>query len=204
MAVIPNVRQRGYTRPLVLADVLPGELVRDVVLVVAYALLVGLTAQVVIPLPFTPVPITGQTFGVLLGGMALGSRRALFGMLLYLAVGLLGVPWFAQHRGGLDMLAAPSLGYIAGFVVAAAVVGFLAERGFDRVPWLALAAMVAGNAVIYVLGVAWLAHVTGWSVVKSIDLGMVPFLVGDAIKALLAAALLPGAWLLVGRRPRHS
>src|ERR1700694_5220745 len=130
-------------RRYVLADALPAFAVRDAILVVSYAALVGLLAQVVIPLPFTPVPITGQTFGVLLGGMALGWRRALAGMAVYVALGLVGLPWFARGTGGFAVVRAPSFGYLVGFVVAAAALGRLAEMRFDRNPLLTLGAMVA-------------------------------------------------------------
>lgn len=180
-----------------LADLVPAFAIRDAILVVAYAGLVGLLAQLVIPLPFTPVPITGQTFGVLLGGMALGTRRALAGMVLYVVAGLVFVPWFAGGAHGFAVLAAPTFGYLIGFVIAAAVLGRLAESGFDRKPQLTLLAMVIGTVIIYFFGVTWLwnsLHLTFGTAVK---FGMLPFLIGDAIKALLAAGLLPGAWKLV-------
>ncbi len=186
-------------RPRVLADLVPSFAVRDAALIVTYAVLVGLLAQLVIPLPFTPVPITGQTFGVLLGGMALGWRRALAGMVLYLAVGLVGVPWFAQGKGGFSVLSAPSFGYLVGFVVAAALLGLLAERGASRNALLTIAAMVAGNVVIYFFGVTWLMNAVHVNLATAISLGLTPFLLGDAIKALLAAGLLPGAWKIAGR-----
>lgn len=186
-------------RRQVLADVLPASAARDIGLVVGYAALVGLLAQVVIPLPFTPVPITGQTFGVLLGGMVLGWRRALAGMVVYVALGLAGIPWFAQGNGGTGVLHAPTLGYLAGFIVAAAVLGLLAEMRADRHPALTLASMAAGSAIIYVFGVGWLTYALHVSLAVGIALGMTPFLAGDAIKALLAAGLLPGAWRLIGR-----
>jgi biotin transport system substrate-specific component len=184
----------------VLADLIPTFAVRDALLVIAYAALVGLLAQLVIRLPFTPVPITGQTFGVLLGGMALGSRRALAGMVLYVAAGLVGMPWFAGGAHGLAVFGAPSFGYLIGFVVAGAALGLLAEAGLDRQPLLTLLAMVAGNAIIYFFGVTWLWHSLQVSIGTAIQLGLVPFLLGDAIKALLAAGLLPGAWKLVGKK----
>jgi biotin transporter BioY len=187
-------------RPRVLADLVPAFAVRDAVLVAAYAVLVGLLAQLVIPLPFTPVPITGQTFGVLLGGMALGWRRAFAGMVLYVAVGLVGVPWFAGGAHGFSIVQAPSFGYLVGFVVAAAVLGRLAEAGADRNPLLTLGAMVAGNGLIYFFGVTWLMNSLHVSLGTAIALGLTPFLLGDALKALLAAGFLPGAWKLAGRR----
>jgi biotin transport system substrate-specific component len=183
----------------VLADRVPAFAARDVALIAGYAVLVGLLAQLVIPLPFTPVPITGQTFGVLLGGMALGWRRALLGMLLYLVVGLAGLPWFAGGAGGFHVLGAPTFGYLVGFVVAAAIVGWLAESGADRKPLFTLGAMAAGTAVIYFFGVTWLMSSLHVGLRTALALGLTPFLLGDAIKALLAAGLLPGAWKLAGR-----
>jgi biotin transporter BioY len=181
----------------VLADLIPAFAVRDAILIVAYAALVGLLAQFVINLPFTPVPITGQTFGVLLGGMALGSRRALWGMLLYVIAGLIGMPWFADGAHGFDVIGGPSFGYLIGFIVAAATLGRLAESGFDRKPQLTLLAMVAGTAIIYFFGVTWLWNTLQISIGSALKIGLVPFLVGDAIKALLATGLLPGAWKLI-------
>jgi biotin transport system substrate-specific component len=184
-------------RRRVLADLIPAFAVRDAILVVAYAALVGLVAQIVVPLPFTPVPITGQTFGVLLGGMALGSRRALAGMALYVAAGLVGMPWFAGGAHGFGVMGGPTFGYLIGFIVAGAVLGRFAEAGFDRKPQLTLLAMVAGTAIIYFFGVTWLWNTLQISIGTAVKLGLVPFLVGDALKALLAAGLLPGAWKLV-------
>jgi biotin transport system substrate-specific component len=184
-------------RRRVLADLIPAFAVRDAILVIAYAALVGLLAQLVIRLPFTPVPITGQTFGVLLGGMALGGRRALAGMVLYVAAGLVGVPWFAAGAHGFGIVGSATFGYLVGFVVAGGFIGYLAERGMDRRPQLTLLAMAIGTAIVYFFGVTWLMNTLGVSVLTAIKLGMLPFLLGDAIKALLAAGLLPGAWKLV-------
>jgi biotin transport system substrate-specific component len=183
----------------VLADVLPGERVRDLALVVGYAGFTGLAAQVVIPLPFTPVPVTGQTFAVLLGAAALGWQRAFLGMGLYLAAGLAGVPWFSQWSGGTGTLSAPSFGYVVGFLVAAALVGRLAAGGLDRTPPRVVLTMVAGNLVIYAFGLPWLMASVHVGVAKAIDLGVTPFLGGDAVKIALAAGLLPSAWALVRR-----
>jgi biotin transport system substrate-specific component len=184
----------------VLADVLPGDRVRDAVLVIGFAAFTGLAAQVAVKLPFTPVPITGQTFAVLLGGAALGWRRGLAGMLLYLLVGLTPwVPWFAEGKGGTDIVQAPSFGYIVGFLVAAALVGWLAERGWDRTPPRTVVTMVAGNLVIYAFGLPFLMATLDVGLAKRLELGVTPFLAGDALKILLAAGLLPGAWGLVGR-----
>jgi biotin transport system substrate-specific component len=190
----------GRPRRVVLADVLPGDRVRDAVLVIGFAAFTGLAAQIAVKLPFTPVPITGQTFAVLLGGAALGWRRGLAGMLLYLAVGLTPwVPWFAEGKGGTDVLQAPSFGYIIGFLLAAALVGWLAGRGWDRTPPRTVLTMIAGNLVIYAIGLPWLMATVDVGLAKGLELGVTPFLAGDALKILLAAGLLPATWALVGR-----
>ena len=194
MQTIATVRG---TRP-VLADLVHGGLVRDVALVVGSAALVGITAQIAIPLAFTPVPITLQTFAVLLSGAALGPMRAAAGMLLYLGVGAAGVPWFSQQYSG---WAFPTFGYIIGFVLAAVLVGALARRGADRSIVGAIALMVLGNLVIYAVGVPYLAVALSQPLGDAIGLGMTPFLVGDGLKILLAAGLLPAAWRLAGDRP---
>jgi biotin transport system substrate-specific component len=197
-----SLPQSAFARPggLVLADLLPGERLRDAALVLGYAALTGLAAQLAIKLPFTPVPITGQTFAVLLGAAALGWRRAAAGMALYLAVGLAGLPWFAEARGGLDTLTAPSFGYLFGFLLAAAVVGRLAAVGLDRTPPRTVLTMVVGNLVIYAFGLPWLMATVDVGLREGLRLGVTPFLAGDALKLLLAAGLLPGAWALAGRR----
>jgi biotin transport system substrate-specific component len=185
--------------PRVLADVLPGGLARDAALVGGSALFVGLLAQVAIPLPFTPVPLTGQTFAVLLSVAALGPARGVLGMLVYALAGMAGVPWFAEQSSGVSM---PSFGYIVGFVLAAAVVGALARRGADRTPLRAVPLMIAGNLAIYAIGVPWLMASLDVSFGKAIELGLTPYLIGDALKIAFAAALLPGAWKLVRRADR--
>lgn len=179
--------------PLVLADLIPGTVARDVLLVVGGACLVGLLAQVSIHLSFTPVPITGQTLGVLLTGTALGWRRGLAAMLLYAAAGLVGVPWFAGHASG---YVGASFGYVVGFMLCAVVCGALAERGADRSLLGSIPAMAAGEVVMYGVGVTWLALDLHVGASQAIALGLTPFLVGDAIKAALAALLLPAAWSL--------
>ncbi len=189
--------------PRVLADTLPGTWVRDVVLVLGGAAFVGLAAQVAVPLPFTPVPVTGQTFAVLLVGAALGSLRGLISMTIYLIAGMIGVPWFANGSTAFDdgstvvneAALTPTLGYIVGFVVAAALVGFLAERGWTRTPWHTAGVMVLGNLVIYTVGVTWLKVALGATWGQAWDWGMEPFLGGDALKIILAAGLFPAAWL---------
>ncbi len=192
---VPRVR-----RPLVLADLLPGAVARDVALVVGSAIFVGLAAQLSVPVPGTPVPVTGQTFAVLLSGAALGWRRGLAGMALYLVAGAAGVPWFAHHSSGTG---APSFGYIVGFLLAAAVVGALARRGGDRTPLRTVGTMAVGTLLIYAVGLPWLMQSLHVGLAKGFALGVRPFLVGDAIKVALAAGLLPAAWRLVDRTGRR-
>ena len=183
-------------KPLVLADLLPGTLVRDVLLVVGAAGFVGVLAQISIHLSFTPVPITGQTLGVLLAGTALGWKRGAAAMALYGVAGLAGVPWFAGHSSG---YVGASFGYIIGFVLCAALCGYLAERGADRAVLKSVPAMVVGEIVMYGAGVLWLGAYLHVGLAKAIALGLTPFLAGDAIKAAIAAVLLPGAWRLARR-----
>jgi biotin transport system substrate-specific component len=186
-------------RPMVLADVLPRGLARDAALVVGFAGLTGLAAQVSIPLGFTPVPLTLQTFAVLTTGAALGARRALAAIALYAVAGVAGVPWFA---GGQSGLGGASFGYVLGFVLAAVVVGAIADRGATRSSLRTLVAFVVGSALVYAVGVPWLAASLGVGLGKALSLGATPFLVGDAIKALAAAGLLPLTWKLVERVER--
>jgi biotin transport system substrate-specific component len=182
----------------VLGDTLPGERVRDALLVVAGAGLVGALAQFSVPLSFTPVPLTGQTLAVLLVGTSLGWRRGATALALYTVAGLLGVPWFAHGQGGFP--GGANFGYILGFVAAAAVCGYLAELRADRRLISAIPAMVVGEFVMYVFGVVWLAFDLHVGIGKAISLGFLPFWIGDAIKCALAAGLLPSAWRLVGER----
>ena len=184
-------------RPRVLADVVPGGAIRDVVLVVAVAALTGAAAQVALPLPFTPVPLSLQTFAVVLSAAALGPWRAGAAMGLYLVAGIAGVPWFSEQRAG---FAFPSFGYIIGFVLAAVIVGTLARRGADRRVGSAVLIMVLGNLAIYAIGVPYLAVAIGVSLPEALALGALPFVIGDALKIVLAAGLLPAAWSLVDRR----
>ena len=181
---------------VVLADLIPmrDTRVRDLALVLGGAGLTGLAAQVSIPVPHSPVPVTGQTFGVLLVGAALGSRRALAAMALYLLAGLAGMPWFAGGTSGSVHL--PTFGYLIGFVLAAGLVGRFAERGADRSVRRTVLLMAAGNVVIYALGVTWLSFAAHLSLGTAVSLGLTPFLLGDAIKIALASGLLPAAWRL--------
>ena len=195
--------------PRVLADALPGTVVRDLALVLGGAAFVGLAAQVSVPLPFTPVPVTGQTFAVLMVGAALGTFRGLISMAIYLVAGMIGVPWFAAGSTayGSDGALTASFGYIVGFVLAAALVGYVAERGWTRTPWRTAAAMVLGNVVIYAVGVTWLKIALSATWADAVSWGLTPFLGGDALKIVLAAGLFPAAWMLLkkaGLAPRED
>jgi biotin transport system substrate-specific component len=176
--------------------------VRHVALVVAGALLIALSAQIHVFIPGNPVPFTGQTFGVLLVGGALGFKRGLFAASLYLLIGAVGLPVFAQGRAGLEVVYGATGGYLVGFVIAAALVGRLAELGWDRTIRGGIAAMLVGSLAIYALGVPWLA-ITAFEgdLGRALANGLVPFLLWDAVKLGLAAAAFPAAWWLVGRRP---
>lgn len=200
-----TVEERGLTIADFLVPIRVGERVnarvRDVALVVAGALFIYLTARVAIPVPGSPVPITGQTFGVLLVGGALGFRRGLIGVALYVLLGVIGLPFFADGKGGISVIWGATGGYLIGFVVAGALVGRLAELGWDRKLGGALGAMLLGSAVIYAIGLPWLGVVIGTSPAETIAQGLTPFLFGDALKLILAAVLFPVAWWVVGRRP---
>ena len=154
-----------------------------------------------VTIPGNPVPYTLQNFGVLVVGGALGLRRGGAAALLYVLLGVVGLPFFAEGKGGLQIIWGATGGYLIGFVLAAAVVGRLAELGWDRRIGGAIGATALGTATIYVIGVPWLAFVTGNSLLWAIEFGLLPFLVIDIVKLLAAAAVFPAAWWVVGRRP---
>ena len=183
--------------PRVVADAFPRTLAVNAMLVVGAAALIGLSAQLSVYLPGNPVPITGQTFAVLIAAASVGLARGVSATILYALAGLAGVPWFAGATSG---LAVASFGYILGFVLAAAVVGALAERGWTRRPSLTVAAMVLGNLVIYSIGLPWLHSATGLSWAETVGLGATPFLLGDVLKMALAAGLFSAAWAIINRR----
>jgi biotin transport system substrate-specific component len=180
----------------VLADLLPASRVRDIALVAGGAVLTGLAAQISVPVPGSPVPVTGQTFAALLVGTALGAGRGFLSLALYALAGVAGVPWFA---GGGSGAGAASFGYVLGMLLASALVGALARRGADRTVLRTAGAMLLGEAVVYAVGVPYLALATGMSANAAIAAGLTPFLIGDALKAALAMGLLPTAWKLVRR-----
>lgn len=191
----------------VLADVIPHPSSRarafavDAALVVTGALVVAAFAQVTIPL--WPVPITGQTLAVVVVGAALGSRRGAAALTTYLLMGLAGLPVFAEFTGTIATVAKPSFGFILGFIPAAFLAGWFAERRWDRKPWLAFLGFVAASAVPFVFGIPYMALilnvVTGGSFTfwQILEFGLFPFIVGGLVKAAIAALLIPGAWALV-------
>jgi len=170
---------------------------RESALIVAGCLLIALAAHLQVLLPFSPVPVTGQTFAVLFLGALYGSRRGPATVVTYLMLGAMGLPVFAGGMAGLARFVGPTAGYLLGFVVAAFAVGSLSERGWDRKPWTSAASMIIGNGIIYALGVAWLWRFVGWEAV--LNAGVVPFLPGDALKIALATILLPSGWRIIGR-----
>ena len=183
----------------VLAESLPRTLTRSGTTIVLAVALTALAAQVAIPVPGSPVPVTGQTFAVLLTAAALGPARGLAAQALYLAVGLAGLPVFASASHGGSVVFGASGGYLVGFLAAAVIAGWGARHGADRSPLRTLLLFAVASGVIYLIGTAWLCLDTGMTASAGIAAGVTPFLPGDAVKALLAAGLLPGAWWLAGR-----
>jgi biotin transport system substrate-specific component len=171
----------------------------DALLVVAGAGLVALCAQIEIPLGFTPVPISGQTFAVLLVGASLGPLLGAASLLLYFCVGLIGAPVYSGGDGGWEIVHGATGGYLVGFVAAAALTGWLAQRRWDRRFNSAVAAMLTGSVVIYAFGLPWLARTANLDLEGTLEAGLYPFVVGDLLKLYLAGALLPSAWKLVRR-----
>ena len=211
---MPSVRRT-------MADILPRpstpamRLARDCVLVFGFAAFTALLAQLRITLGFTPVPITGQTLGVLLAGSILGWHRGALSMAAYWALGIvMPIAWYADDatgasvRDGWNVATGTTAGYLFGFVVAAAVVGYLSERKQDRELPTSIPAMLAGTAVVYACGVTWLAHDLGVPIANgdqnAIELGLTPFVVGDLIKLLIAGAATPAAWTLLSPRDDHG
>lgn len=184
-------------RPTLADHVVPRGLVTDISLVVGGAALTGLLAQVAIPL--WPVPITGQTLAVLLVGSTLGASRGALSMLAYALVGVAGVPWFSDSGHGIAWLLGSSGGYIVGFILAAALTGWLAQRQWDRKFLHAAVTFLAGSGVVFLIGLPWLAVVTGADLVQTLQWGLVPFIPGGIVKALVAAALIPAIWQSVRR-----
>ncbi|HET8929465.1 MAG TPA: biotin transporter BioY [Acidimicrobiales bacterium] len=187
----------------VLADFVPAvptTLVRDIGLIAGGAALTGVSAQFAFVTPLSPVPFTLSTLTVLVVGAALGTKRAVLSMLVYLGLGVVGLPWFAEAGSGWHM---PSFGYIIGFVVAAGVVGALAKRGADRKVASTVALLVAGTLIVYTIGTTWLAFDLGVSAGKAFSLGVQPFLITDSLKIVVAALAFPAAWRFANK-PQSS
>lgn len=193
--------------PRVLADLIPATTARTISLVAAGATLVAVASQIRIPLGFTPVPINGGTFAVMVVGAGLGLRRGGAALGVYLLAGLIGVPVFADLRGGVEVMTGATGGYLVGYLVAALLVGAAAEHRADRRVRSAIPAMLVGTAAIYVLGALWLARYLDISVFgndrSAWTLGVRPFLVGDAVKLVLAGLVLPAAWRVAGANERR-
>jgi biotin transport system substrate-specific component len=172
----------------------------EAILLAAGVLLVALSAQITVHLPNTPVPISGQTFAVLLVGSAYGAWRGLSTIALYLLVGIVGLPVFSSGTSGWEQVSGATGGYLVGMLVAAGVVGLLAQHRWDRKLSSAVTSMLTGNVVIYAFGLAWLYHeLPNATFSSTLEAGLYPFVVGDLFKTYLAGALLPGAWSLVRR-----
>ena len=187
-------------QPKVLVDLFSNSRVRDAALVLGAALLTAACAQISIPIPGSPVPVTGQTFAVLLTGAALGANRGALGQLLYVAMGLVGLPFYSDGASGVDVVFGATGGYLVAFPISAYVCGKLAEARYDRAPVTALPAFIAGSIIVFAIGVPWLAVSADISLVKALDLGFVPFIPGGILKAALAAGLLPSAWAFANRK----
>jgi len=197
--------EKGVTIADFLVPVRVGERVSPVLrnagLMAAGALLIYLTSLVSFEIPGNPVPYTLQSFGILVVGGALGLRRGGLAALLYVALGVVGLPFFAEGKGGIDVIWGATGGYLVGFVLAAGLVGRLAELGWDRHIGGAVGTTLLGTIVIYLVGVPWLAAVTGMSPADAVANGLQPFVLVDTVKLLAAAGLFPVAWWVVGRRP---
>jgi biotin transport system substrate-specific component len=185
-------------RPLVLADTLSGSRLRDAALVAGGAGLTVLGAQIAIHVPPSPVPVTGQTLAVVIAGAALGARRGAASQLLYLLLGLF-LPVYSDGASGIDVIWGATGGYIVGFIVAAGLIGWIAERGYDRHRITAMLAFAAGQLAIFAIGVPWLAVSTGMSWGDAIHNGFIIFIAGGIMKAVLAGMITPAAWRFVNR-----
>jgi biotin transport system substrate-specific component len=192
--------QRSATPPRVLVDAIWTEdsLVRDAVLVAAGVLAIAAAAQIRIPVPFSLVPITGQTFAVMLIAALYGPRRGVATIVAYITSGAMGLPFFAGGAAGLAYLAGPTTGYLAGWIGAAWLIGSLMERGWSRRAWTTALAMWMGSLVIFAFGVLWLSRFVGAK--AAFTTGFLPFIPGDFIKIALAMAVLQAGWRFNAKR----
>ena len=175
-------------------------LTNNILLVLAGSVLIALSAQIAVPLPFTPVPVTGQTFAILVVGMALGARRGALAVMAYLMEGASGLPVFAGGTGGMAVLMGPTAGYLFGFIPAAFATGWLAEKGWDRNAISTALAMAIGNAIIYVPGLIVLGTMLNATPSVTLGYGFLPFYMGDLVKLALAAAVMPLTWTFLGKK----
>jgi biotin transport system substrate-specific component len=190
----------AVAQPVVLADVIPATRLRDIALVVGGALFTAACAQISIPVPGDPVPITGQTLAVMVCGAGLGATRGTAAMALYWLLGMIGLPFYSDGDGGIHAAFGATGGYLIGFMLSAYVVGRLAEARLDRRPVVALPLFALGQLIIFAIGVPWLAVSLDVGLGEAIALGFTPFILGGIVKAALATALLSSAWRLVGGR----
>ncbi|RFU19871.1 biotin transporter BioY [Geodermatophilus marinus] len=188
------------SRPLVLADLVPAVRARNAALVAAGVLFTALLAQVSVPVPGSPVPITGQTLAVVLVAASLGPVLGVAVQVLYILSALVGLPFYSEASGGWDVVFGATGGYVLGFIPAAYLIGLAARRGADRTPLKAVPLFVAGQAVIFAVGVPWLAVSTGMTASQALDAGFYPFILGGLVKAAVAAAVLGTAWRVAQRR----
>jgi biotin transport system substrate-specific component len=186
---------------VIVGRVVPRSTILTIALTIGFTLLTAAAAQVRIPLPFTPVPITGQTFAVLLSGAALGATWGSASQVLYVLLGAVGLPFYAGGNSGWDVVTGATGGYLIGFIVAAFVVGSLAERHQDRSVAGAIPAFLTGSLTIYAMGVPWLYYAADsiTSGEAALAAGFTPFIAGDLIKVAAAGLLLPAAWKLARR-----
>lgn len=192
MSAVPVVQPR----PAVLADRLVRTRAHDVVAVLGAALFTALLSQVAVPVPGSPVPITGQTLAVVLSAAALGPLRGMLSQLAYVLLGAVGLPFYAGATSGLERVLGATGGYLVGFIPVAFLVGLAARRGLDRTPWKALPLFIVGQLMILAVGVTWLAVVARLDAAMALEKGFLPFLPGALLKAAIAAALMPFFWRL--------
>lgn len=197
MAIAPGTTLIDYISPA--APSRSKALLKDGALVVGASLLMALAAKASIHVPFSPIPFTLQTLVVMLVAATLGSRRGALAMLLYLAEGASGLPVFASGGGFMYLILSPSAGYLWSYPIAAFVVGYLCERGLDRKLSTSILAMLPGTVIIYALGVPWLAVVAHLTLPQALVAGMLPYIPFDLAKIVIAAILMPVAWMLIRR-----
>jgi biotin transport system substrate-specific component len=181
-------------RPTVLADLVARTRVHDMVAVLGAALFTALLSQLAVPVPGSPVPITGQTLAVVLSAAALGPVRGMFGQLAYVLMGAVGLPFYSRAASGFEHVLGATGGYLVGFIPAAFLVGLAARRGLDRHPWKALPLFIAGQLAILAVGVPWLAVVARLDAATALEKGFLPFVPGALLKAAIAATLMPLLW----------